>query len=151
MKLHHKIWTILSAVLLVGLFVTSCDSYKDDTPDSFVESDKDLAGTWQLSIVKRNKIDISESMDFSKFKLHLDGNGRYMLENRLPFPVSSDGTWAVDDPAHPFRLTFTEDGRNIPVDVSIQYPMVLGQRQLSITHSPGYIDNKYEYVFLKVD
>ena len=80
------------AMFLTGVLATSCDSYKDtDTPDSFVEPDKNLSGVWQLSKVKRNNIDITSSMDFSQFRLYLNSDYRYELENRLPFPVETDG------------------------------------------------------------
>lgn len=140
------------AMFLTGVLATSCDSYKDtDTPDSFVEPDKNLSGVWQLSKVKRNNIDITSSMDFSQFRLYLNSDYRYELENRLPFPVETDGTWDVDDITHPFQLTFCEDDAAIGVDVAIQCPIVKGQRQLAITHSPGCESNKYEYIFVKAN
>ena len=135
---------------LTGVMAVSCDSYKDnETPGNFVEADKDLAGVWQLTQVKRNGVDISNSMDFSAFRLHLNADGGYELENRLPFPVVDDGTWVVDDPAHPFMITFTENGALGAVEVSIHFPNVYGERQLSITHSPGCAGNSYEYLFVK--
>ena len=139
--------------VFAGAMAVSCDSYKDDTPDSaFVEQNKNLDGVWQLQSVKRNGIDITSSMDFSRFRLHLDASGEYSLVNRLPFPVSHDGRWIVDDPAHPFMLSFTEyDDDDYTASVGIQYPIVEGRRQLSITHSPGCHSNKYEYVFVKVE
>lgn len=150
--MNNKIKTYAIAAI-AAMTVVSCDSYKDsENPDKIVEVDKNLSGTWQLQNVKRNGIDISTAMDFSKFKLHLEESGRYMLENRLPFPVSEDGTWSVDDPAHPFSLSFAEDNvAGESVDVDIQYPIVEGERQLSITHSPGCEINSYEYVFVKVN
>lgn len=138
--------------VFVGAMAVSCDSYKDDTPDSaFVEQDKNLDGVWQLHSVKRNGIDITSSMDFSRFRLHLEPSGDYRLENRLPFPVAHDGRWSVDDPAHPFMLSFTEYDDDLTENVGIQYPIVEGKRQLSITHSPGCHTNKYEYVFVKAE
>ncbi len=150
--MKYKLKTYALAAV-AALMAVSCDSYKDpENPDTIVEADKNLSGTWQLKIVKRNGIDISTAMDFSKFKLHLEETGRYELENRLPFPVTGDGTWTVDDPAHPFSLSFAEDNvAGESVEVDIQYPIVEGERQLSITHSPGCEINSYEYVFVKVN
>jgi hypothetical protein len=71
------------------------------------------------------------------------------LENRLPFPVTTDGVWKIDDPAYPFMITFTENGSEQAVEVGIQYPIADGARRLSITHSPGCSDNKYVYLFVK--
>ena len=90
-------------------------------------------------------------MDFSQFRLHLNSDNSYELENRLPFPVETDGKWIVDDVTHPFQLTFHENDATNGVDVAIQYPIVEGQRQLTITHSPGCRSNKYEYVFVKAN
>jgi len=149
MKLFLKACAVSA---LLGTMAVSCDSYKDDeTPDEFVEVDKDLSGTWALSTVMRNGVDISNAMDFSKFHLVLNDNGSYKLENRLPFPVSHNGLWRVDDPAHPFALIFTEDGTLGEVDVTINFPNNKGVRQLSITHSPGCGSNKYEYLFVKAN
>lgn len=139
-----------AAALLLGAAVTSCDSYKDnETPDEFVEVDKQLDGVWQLTAVERNGVDITEAMDFSQFRLHLNSDGSYELENRLPFPVRHNGVWSVDDPAHPFVLSFTENNSLGSVEVGIQYPIFEGQRRLSITHSPGCGTNSYEYLFVK--
>ena len=50
---------------LMGFAATSCDSYKDnETPDKFVEADKDLSGVWSLTKVMRNNVDITSTMDF---------------------------------------------------------------------------------------
>ncbi len=137
--------------VLATLMAASCDSYKDpDKIDKIVEADKNLAGVWQLSAVTRNGVEITKQMNCGRFKLHLEENGRYTLENRLPFPVADDGTWTVDDPAHPFLLTFAEDDVDgDPVAVEILYPIVDGKRQLSITHSPGCESNNYIYVFVE--
>lgn len=149
MKLFLKAG-VMAAV--IGLTATSCDSYKDnETPDKFVEADKDLSGSWALVKVMRNNVDITSTMDFPRFRMHLNHDGSYRLENRLPFPVRHDGLWAVDDPAHPFLLSFTEDGAIGAMEVGIQYPIVEGARQLSITHSPGCASNKYEYLFVKAN
>jgi hypothetical protein len=139
---------LMASILAMG--VTACDSYKDnETPDTFVESNKDLSGVWQLESVTRNSVDISTLMNFSKFRLHLNADGSYTLENRLPFPVAENGVWKVDDPAYPFMITFTENGATQGTDVGIQYPISNGARRLSITHSPGCSDNKYVYLFVK--
>ncbi len=88
---------------------------------------------------------------FFQIRLRLNPDGSYSLENRLPFPVRHSGLWSVDDPAHPFMLSFTEDGAIGAMEVGIQYPIVNGMRQLSITHSPGCGSNKYEYLFVKAN
>lgn len=135
----------------LGIAAASCDSYKDDeTPDEFLEADKDLSGEWQISSVKRNTIDISGMMDLTQFRLHLNEDGSYKLEKGLPFPVKHDGMWTVDDPTHPFSLSFTENNTMGSVEVEISYPIVQGKRQLTMTCSPGCEANKYEYTFKRI-
>lgn len=148
MKYKFKIYAL---AVVAAITAVSCDSYKDtDNIGRIVEADKNLAGVWQLAAVTRNGVEITNQMNCGQFKLRLEENGRYMLENRLPFPVSDDGVWEVDDPAHPFMITFKEDDvYGEPVAVDILFPIVDGKRQLSITHSPGCESNNYIYVFVE--
>ena len=138
----------------LGLLVVSCDSYKDKeaNPDDLVEGDKNFAGEWRIASVKRNTIDITESLkdDLPDFRLHMNADGSYRLANGMPFPVEEDGLWSVDDPKHPFVLSFTENNSVGAVDVEITYPIVKGERQMSITHFPGCDANKYEYLLVRV-
>ena len=147
MKLFLKACLVAASA---GLMATSCSDYKDDTPDNFPEAEKNLSGVWKLSSVTRNTVDITEAMDFSQFRLHLNGNGSYSLENPMPFPVGNEGKWEVDDPQHPYTLYFTESDALGKVEVEINYPIILGERKLSITHSPGCGSNSYVYLFERV-
>ena len=146
--------TIKTLLLMVAMLgstgLVGCDSYSDDVKLTTEEAPKDLSGVWQLSQVTRNGIDISEAMDFSKFKLHLNADNSYQLENYLPFIVRHDGSWKVDDPQYPFHLIFQEGGASQEVKTEIAYPVVDGKRQVSLTLSPGHKSNKYKYVFVKV-
>lgn len=148
MKYMYKMCVL---AVFAALSAVSCDSYKDtDNPGKIVEADKNLAGVWQLAGVTRNGVEITDQMNCGQFKLHLEKSGRYTLENRLPFPVAHDGFWEVDDPAHPFQLTFTEDDViGDPESVEILYPIVDGKRRLTISHSPGCDANNYIYVFVQ--
>lgn len=138
--------------LLGCAVLTACDDYKDsETPDQMVEADKNIAGVWQLSEVARNGVDITSTFDFAQFRLHLQPDGSYSFDNRLPFPVREAGLWTVNDIKHPLILYFTEDGSADAVDVGIQFPNVGGVRQLTITHSPGCEENVYLYRFVKVN
>jgi hypothetical protein len=146
--------TIKYLLLLVVMFgsvaLVGCDSYSDNQELRTDETPKDLSGVWQLSSVTRNGIDISDAMDFSSFRLHLNTDKSYELENYLPFVVKKNGTWQVDDPQYPFHLIFQETGASSPVKTEISYPVVDGKRQVSLTLSPGHSSNKYKYVFVKV-
>lgn len=150
MKLNLK--ARLAAVVLIaaGASVTSCDMKDNETPSTFVESVKDMSGVWQLEQVVRNNVDISEAMDFGQFKLHLNADGTYNLENPFPFPVLTDGTWELDDPQHPFAIVFNEEGTTDPQLVEVTFPITTEGRQIALSFSPGCASNKYKYQFKKV-
>lgn len=141
---------IAFCILLSFLFFGSCDSFKDDEYDDYREESKNIDGTWRLKTVSRNGIDITGAMDFSQFRLNLNEDGSYTIDNYLPFVVKKEGQWAVDDPQYPFNLTLRENGSNENVTVKIKYPIANGSRILSITLSPGCYSNSYQYVFEQV-
>lgn len=148
MKTTVKTLMLIMALSLSGL--AGCDSYSDDTELITEESNKDLSGVWQLEQVTRNSVDITEEMDFSQFKLHLNSDQTYSIDNYLPFIVKNGGTWQVDDPQYPFHLIFQESGASSGVSTEISYPVVDGKRKISLTLSPGHRSNTYKYVFAKV-
>ncbi|MCR5269782.1 MAG: DUF5004 domain-containing protein [Prevotella sp.] len=133
--------------LLMALLLTGCSQFTDDSsPYGVTEAVKNVSGVWKLKNVTRNDIDITSDMDFSKFELHITNDGRYHIENYLPFVVEKDGTWTTDDPLYPFQLSFLEDGAANSVNVNFNFPVVNGQRTLFITLSPGCASNVYTYV-----
>lgn len=100
--------------------------------------------------MSRNSNDITETMDFSQFQINLKKDGKYTIENYLPFVVRHNGTWKVDDIYYPFRLYFTEDGATEQASTDILFPITNGERNIVITHSPGCGSNTYTYVFKKI-
>ncbi|WP_027456225.1 DUF5004 domain-containing protein [Xylanibacter brevis] len=140
------------SVLLMALALTGCSQFSDDSnPYDVAEAVKSFGGVWKLKSVTRNNIDITADMDFSKFELHMGDDGRYHIENYLPFVVEKDGTWHTDDPLYPFQLSFLEDGAASSVDVNFNFPVVNGQRSLLITLSPGCASNVYTYTLERTD
>jgi len=134
------------SMLFMVLLLMSCSQFSDDSkPYDVTEVAKNVSGVWKLKSVTRNDIDITSDMDFSKFELHITNDGRYHIENYLPFVVEKDGKWTTDDPLYPFQLSFLEDGAVSSVDVNFNFPVVNGQRSLLITLSPGCASNKYTY------
>ena len=67
------------------------------------------------------------------------------IQNYLPFVVSGDGTWSVNDPLHPMLLSFKENGAAEGVNLDFNYPFADGNRTISITLSPGCKSNSYVY------
>ena len=100
--------------------------------------------------MSRNGNDITEAMDFSQFQIDLKKDGKYTIENYLPFVVRHNGAWKVDDIYYPFRLYFTEDGATEQASTDIVFPITNGERNIVITQSPGCGSNTYTYVFKKI-
>lgn len=141
---------IFALILLAAAVFASCSTFSDDThPYGAVEGRKDLSGAWKIESVTRNNIDITPSVDFSQFTLHLLADGTYHIDNYLPFVVRQNGTWAIDDPQYPFNLSFKENGQAEPMTVELKYPISNGERRLFITLSPGCSSNKYVYQLIR--
>lgn len=149
MKFKKQITALLFALL--GM-VSACNTFKDEiTPDSYMEAPKQLDGKWQLKTVVRNGTDISEVMDFSQFRLIMNNDHTYTIENYLPFLVKKDGTWKTDDSMYPFFLTFQEEGSEREAVTEITYPIIQGKRHITLTISPGCSSNSYIYSFEKLE
>ncbi|WP_295799064.1 DUF5004 domain-containing protein [Mucilaginibacter sp.] len=113
------------------------------------ESVKDISGDWVVISATRNGTDLMSLIDFSQFKLSFK-DGKYTLVNRLPFLVSKDGAYSLDDPQYPFKISFTATG-SPAVATAFTYPIVNGVRQLTLTFSPGCPNNTYVYTFKKAN
>ncbi|AMR32252.1 hypothetical protein A0256_12895 [Mucilaginibacter sp. PAMC 26640] len=136
----------LLPLVLIAALAVSCKTEKV-LPQQ--EGVKDIAGNWQVIRATRNGTDLTALADFSKFRINF-GTGTYKLENKLPFLVTQDGAFALDDPQYPFKITFTAAGAT-PISTAFTYPIVNGKRQLSLTFSPGCANNSYVYVLQKVN
>jgi hypothetical protein len=143
-KMPVMLWRLKLAMLplLFLMAVLSCD---DDT-DALQEAPKELNGTWQIVSVFRNEVDITESIDLSKFRLTFKGDGSYTIDNYLPFIVRGNGKFSLDDPQYPFRITFHDDATQETVNTDLTYPVVLGKRQIRLSFSPGCVKNTYQYI-----
>lgn len=140
----HKMLRLL--ILAVPFALLSCNTFTDnDDPYDVSEPLKDVSGTWKVMSVSRNNIDITSDMDFSQFAIHLEESGSYHIDNYLPFIVSKDGTWKVDDPRYPLKLIFTENGQSDSTEIEINYPITNGKRSLTIEFSPVESCNMYKY------
>jgi hypothetical protein len=145
MKNNYKIKHVL-LLLMVVLMAASCKTEKV-LPQQ--EALKDISGSWQVIRASRNGTDLTALVDLSKFRINFDGSG-YKLVNKLPFIVTQDGSYALDDPQYPYKITFTAGGAT-PLSTGFTYPIVNGKRQLSLTFSPGCSNNSYIYVLQKVN
>ena len=148
-----KITSYIKMAILFTAFMTvvgSCSKFSDDTPPIMEESEKPLDGTWRIVKVSRNGSEITTLMDFSKFRLTLNEDKTYTINEYLPFLVRDDGTWNVDDPQYPFRIIFKENGSSTDLISSLSFPVTSGVRQIKLTFSPGCYSNAYTYEFERV-
>ncbi|MDB5110154.1 MAG: hypothetical protein JWR67_1268 [Mucilaginibacter sp.] len=145
-KIYKTTHLQLLLIMAVVLIASSCKTEKV-LPQK--EALKDITGNWQVIKATRNGTDLTNIVDFSQFKLNF-ANGNYTLQNKLPFLVNQNGSFSLDDPQYPFKITFTATGAQ-PVSTVFTYPVVNGKRQLSLTFSPGCANNSYVYVLQQIN
>jgi hypothetical protein len=149
LNIFYKINFLL--VILSLLVWTSC---KTERVTPVVESTKDLTGTWKIVSATRNGTALLPLVDtadinFNNFNIVFSG-GSYTLGSSLPFIVSQNGTYALDNPQYPFQISFKPTGSTTPTSTAFTYPIVDGVRVLTIVFSPGCPQNVYSYSFEKV-
>ncbi len=129
------------------LVINSCKQKEILVP----EQAKDIAGEWRVIKALRNGVDITTLTDFTQFRIKFTTDLQYTIENPLPFVVSKNGSYALDDPKYPFRITFRQAGTGAPVSTSFTYPVVAGKRNMSFSFSPGCAANTYLYTLERVN
>ncbi len=145
MKSLKKIIVFISSLGM--LLITGCKTEKD----SLIEPRKDLSGIWRISKVERNAAEITQWVDTAGFRLALQPDGTYTLQNNnIPFIVNTNGEWSADDPLYPFHLSFTATDSATAKTGNITTPVQKGERNFEITFSPGCVQNTYVYTFTKI-
>lgn len=132
--------------LLMTLVINSCKRKDILAP----EQAKDIAGEWRITKAMRNGIDITTLTDFTQFRIRFTSDLQYTIENPLPFLVNRNGSYAMDDPKYPFRITFHQTG-GAAVSSTFTYPVVNGKRNMNFSFSPGCTANTYQYTLEKVN
>lgn len=150
MKNFNRI--IFSLGMLAVLMWASC---KTDKINGLAEPAKDITGTWKVIKATRNGTDLFSLLDtnyysFNKFTVKFN-EGKYTLVNPMPFIVSADGTYTLDNPQYPFKITFTQTGGSASVSTNFTYPIANGARTLTLVFSPGCTNNTYSYTLEKVN
>lgn len=146
-----------TSLLLIVLSLLVWASCKTDKINPIVEPVKDISGSWKVIKATRNGADILGIVDtnyinFNKFRITFS-NGTYTLVNPLPFIVSQNGSYSLDNPQYPFKITFTQtgSGSTTPVATAFSYPIVNGIRVLTLVFAPGCPQNIYSYSLVKVN
>ncbi len=153
MKKLNEFGKINILLIIISLMVwTSC---KVDKITPVTETVKDISGSWKIIKATRNGGDLigivdSNYINFNKFRITFK-DGNYTVDNPLPFIVSQNGKYSLDDPQYPFKITFTETGATTPASTAFTYPNVNGVRILTLVFSPGCNLNTYSYSLEKVN
>jgi hypothetical protein len=151
-KLQKSNKGILLLLVISILIWTSC---KTETIKPVAEPVKDLTGTWRIVQATRNGTSLLPLVDtsyinFNKFSIVFNGSN-YTLLNPLPFIVTANGTYSLDNPQYPFTITFKQSGSTTPISTAFTYPIVNGVRVLTLVFSPGCPQNTYSYSLEKVN
>ena len=144
MKRNHLAYLLLF-LLAASLCGLAC---KREVAIQPMEATKTLNGSWQVIKATRNGTDLTSRFDFSKFKIVFTDSS-YTLENLVPFPVTENGSFYLDDPKYPFKIFLKQTGGQYqPLDM--QFPITGGVRRIIIDFSPGCSENTYEYTLQQV-
>ena len=141
-----------ACVLLLALAMASCKT--EQMVPNVTEPIKDINGTWAITSATLNgteMINLPSSMThLSDFTITFT-DGKYTIQNPVPFIVSTDGAYKFNDPQYPLDITFTAAGETAPVKSTFLFPVVQGQRRVTLTFSPGCTKNVYKYTLKKIN
>lgn len=127
------------------LLIISCEYFGEDTKE-YTEAPKSIVGSWKIIKAYRNEIDITVMMDFGSFRVNFNDDETYTIDHYLPFVVSKNGRYRLDDPQYPFHIQFTQEGEAQYVETNLNFPIVNSDRQIGLTFSPGCPGNIYTYI-----
>ena len=128
-------------LLITVLTVVACKTRKD----LLVEPLKNFAGTWKVSRVVRNEVDLTPWVDSVGLRLSLNNDKTFLLQDSTLPIVSYNGTWSLDDPAYPFHILLKGKDSTNAQSFDLTAPVVMGKRTMVLTLSPGCKANKYVY------
>ncbi|MEC3878946.1 DUF5004 domain-containing protein [Parapedobacter sp. 10938] len=135
-----------AALMVVGLAgVSSCEDGIADMETT--ETVKDITGSWKVIRLTRNGEDLSQRLDLSDFRIQFNTDGSYTLAEQMPFIADAPGTYKLSDPQYPFALVLQPEGAQEDVVARFQFPVVKGERQLSLSFSLGCESNTYQFNF----
>ncbi len=144
-----KIISILSI-----LFFISCDEKWPLNEELLNSGSTDISGSWSISKVEQNEIDISDNYDFNSFAIVLNYvNGlpadfSIITEAPVPFLTShSTGSWHFDNELYPSKIYFVNGDTAISI---VDQPLLTtGNEELHLEFNLGCSDVSYIYYFTK--
>ena len=140
--------------MLSILFFISCDEKWPVNEELLNSGSTDISGSWSISKVEQNDIDISDNYDFNSFAIALNYvNGlpadfSIITEAPVPFPTSlSTGSWHFDNELYPSKIYFVNGDTAISI---VDQPLLTtGNEELHLEFNLGCSDVSYVYYFTK--
>ena len=140
--------------MLSILFFISCDEKWPVNEELLNSGSTDISGSWSISKVEQNEIDISDNYDFNSFAIALNYvNGLpadflIITEAPVPFPTShSTGSWHFDNELYPSKIYFVNGDTAISI---VDQPLLTtGNEELHLEFNLGCSDVSYVYYFTK--
>jgi hypothetical protein len=140
--------------MLSILFFISCDEKWPVNEELLNSGSTDISGSWSISKVEQNEIDISDNYDFNSFAIALNYvNGlpadfSIITEAPVPFPTShSTGSWHFDNELYPSKIYFVNGDTAISI---VDQPLLTtGNEELHLEFNLGCSDVSYVYYFTK--
>ena len=133
-----------SCILFIGCLLFSCKTEHLSPPNEPV---KNIAGSWGIIHATRNGTDLTNSFDFSHFRIVFTDSS-YTIDSLVPFVVNRGGKWVFDDPQYPYNLILTPTDSQ-SVKAPFLFPVTGGVRNIVLTFSPGCAGNSYQYTLQK--
>ena len=150
---------ILYTASVLLLLITGCDRPLDIVSDAMTIYPIDLAGSWGISSVMQNDVDITDKFDFSTFDLTLDYSGTSpttftLADDNVPFACINapddyftTGNWAFNDQTFATVIHLLNAASDT-VTVAIE-PLAPKDVSLTMEFRMDCSDNKYVYQLTK--
>jgi|TARA_B110000503_G_C7020868_1_gene359717 hypothetical protein len=141
-------------IIVSVLFFIKCDDKWPLNQELVNNSTTDISGSWSITKVEQNEIDISTIYDFDSFEIHLNyTNGipsdfSINSEIPIPFPTSHNtGSWYFDNELYPSKIYFVNGDTAIS---EVDQPLfVIGNEELHMAFNMGCSDVSYVYYLTK--
>jgi len=114
---------------------------------------KQLCDVWSIEtiLINNGTENLLPFTGISTFRLTMNADHTYTIDNTLPFALEENGTWSVDDNINPTKIIFKEDGSLESAAVEIPYPnfnsVIPDDSRLKFNVSEGCESNTITYQF----
>ena len=141
-------------IIFSVLFFIRCDDKWPVNEEVFNNSTPDISGSWSISKVEQNDIDISGNYDFNSFEILLNyTNGipsDFSINSEIPIPfptAHNTGSWHFDNELYPSKIYFVNG--DTAVSEMDQPLFAIGNEELHMAFNLGCSDVSYVYYLTK--